>query len=455
MKRGAGSGGRADAHHKPARSKRALTVEAVRIESLAAGGAGVGRLDNGAAVFVPGAARGEDVEIEVDRDARPARGRLVRVLAPSPDRVEPACAHVALCGGCDFMHLSQRAQEEAHAEIVRSAITHATGSPPPPVRVHAAPASLGYRTRARLFARSERGRMRVGYRAAGSHALAAVETCVVLAPSIAVVLAEIPSLLEGSSGEGDVQITSGAGGRPCLDVVWRGELAPSAWAALDRRIAEGGLAGARVLLEGAKTPALFGDPRPVLEGPDGAPLVIAPGSFAQASDAGAALLARRVVELARRDPEAQAGAEGSHVGSVVELFAGSGTLSVLLARVASGFVSVESDEESVRAAKENLAARGLSGKITVADADTFVLPRADVVVLDPPRPGAPGASRAIVASRIDRVVYVACDPATLARDLGTLVRGGFSLTHLETVELFPQTSHVETVARLVRRRGAP
>jgi 23S rRNA (uracil1939-C5)-methyltransferase len=80
-------------------------------------------------------------------------------------------------------------------------------------------------------------------------------------------------------------------------------------------------------------------------------------------------------------------------------------------------------------------------------------PRPEVVVLDPPRAGAPGASRAIASARADRVVYVACDPATLARDLGGLVRAGYELTHLETVELFPQTSHMETLARLVRRRA--
>jgi 23S rRNA (uracil1939-C5)-methyltransferase len=142
------------------------------------------------------------------------------------------------------------------------------------------------------------------------------------------------------------------------------------------------------------------------------------------------------------------------VGPIVELFAGSGTLSVLLAAMTDSFVAVESDEDAVRCARENLAARGLSGKVTVTDADAYPIPpRAEVVVLDPPRAGAPGASRSIAASRVDRVVYVACDPTTLARDLGGLVRAGYALTHLETVELFPQTSHVETVARLVRRRG--
>jgi 23S rRNA (uracil1939-C5)-methyltransferase len=263
-------------------------------------------------------------------------------------------------------------------------------------------------------------------------------------------LGELPEVLTGAKGEGDVQIGLGAAGRLVVEIIWRGELSAATWKAIDQRITGGLWAGARVRLEGANTPAAFGDPRPVLEGADGAPLVIAAGSFAQSSDRGAALLARRVARLACEDVDA---AEPK-TGALLELFCGSGTLSILLAPIAASFVAVESDEEAARCARENLAARGLGGKITVANADAFPIPaRTEVVVLDPPRAGATGATGAIVTGRADRVVYVACDPATLARDLGVLVRAGFALTHLETIELFPQTSHVETVARLVRRRG--
>jgi 23S rRNA (uracil1939-C5)-methyltransferase len=398
------------------------------------------------AVFVPGTAPGEEIEAEVDRNSRPARGQLLRVIAPSPERVEATCCG----GGCDWMHLSVRAQETAHAEIVRAAVAHAIGKEPPTVRVHAAPSPLAYRTRARLFARNERGRLRVGYRAVGSHSLVAVSSCAVLAPSIAPALGELPEVLGGAKGDGDVQIGVGAGGRLVVEIAWRGELPPSTWKLIDQRVTDGLWAGARVRLEGVTTPAVFGDPRPVLEGADGAPLLIAAGSFAQSSDRGATLLARRVAQLACEDVEATE----PKLGPTLELFSGSGTLSILLAPIAASFVAVESDEEAARCARENLAARGLDGKVVVTNADAFAIPaRTEVVVLDPPRAGAPGATSAIAAGRADRVVYVACDPATLARDLGGLVRAGFTLTHLETIELFPQTSHVETVARLVRKRG--
>jgi 23S rRNA (uracil1939-C5)-methyltransferase len=143
---------------------------------------------------------------------------------------------------------------------------------------------------------------------------------------------------------------------------------------------------------------------------------------------------------------------------VVELFAGSGTLSVLLGRDAASFLAVEIAPQAVDAARENLRARGLGAdqgvKVTCADADAFAIPAAaTVVVLDPPRAGAPGASQAIARSGARAIVYVSCDPVTLARDLAVLAdaKSRFAITDMETFELFPQTSHVETVVRLARR----
>lgn len=436
----------------PTASAPSTKEHVLLIDTLAAGGAGVGSLEDGLRVFVPATVPGDRVVAAVQRDARPARGRIVRILEASPDRRDPLCPHVERCGGCDFIHITEAAQQKAHAEIVRKAVEHATGSSPPTIRVHPAQTSWHYRTRARLFVRGERHGVRVGYRGSASNQIADVDACAVLHPSIAVALEDLQLVFAGSKGEGDVQIARGAAGRLCVDAVWHGELPPSVWAAIDQRIKRDAWAGARVRVDGAKVPATFGDPRPVLEAADGQPLVIAAGSFAQASDEGANVLAQRVVALSRKDPDAEA--NDAALGTVVELFSGSGTFSVLLAKAASAFFSVESHEEAAQAARQNLAARGLSGKVTVTDADAFVLPaHVDVVVLDPPRSGAAGAVAAIIAARASRVVYVACDPATLARDLGTLVRAGFALTHLETFELFPQTSHVETVARLVRSRA--
>jgi 23S rRNA (uracil1939-C5)-methyltransferase len=425
--------------------------ETLRVESLVAGGAGVARLKSGAAVFVPRTAPGELIEAEVNAASRPATGRLLRVIEPSPERVAPPCPYVEACGGCDWMHLSARAQETSHAEIARGAIAHAVGAgaPVPEIRVHPAPAPLAYRTRARLFLKAERrGGVRVGYRAPGSNELTVVDACAVLDPAIAPLLADLVAVLAGAIGDGDAQLARGLGGRPVVSLTWRGELPTATWAALDAKIKGGAWAGARVALAGVGQPAVFGDPRPVLAGADGAPLLIAPGGFAQPSDAGAALLARRADELARIEAKPRP-------RHVVELFSGSGTLSVLLAAGAASFTAVELEAEACAAARHNLAARSLEGRVIAADADAFPIPPSTtIVVLDPPRVGAPGAAKAIAASGARVVVYVSCDAPTLARDLAVLTAAGTRLviTHVETFELFPQTSHVETMVRLERVR---
>ena len=422
--------------------------ETLRIESLAGGGSGVSRLASGAVVFVAGTAPGELVEAEVDIASKPPRGRVLRVVEASAERVTEPCPHVGSCGGCDWMHLSARAQQEAHAAIVRSAVAHALpGVTLPEIAVHSAPALLGYRTRARLYLKTDRRGVHVGYRAPGSHELAAIDTCVVLDPVVASAAGELCAVLAGARGEGDASVARGRGGLPVVSLSFKGDIAASTWAALDARVTRGAWAGAEVTLSGAGRAASFGDPRPVLTGADGAPLVIAAGGFAQPSDEGATRLARRVDELVRLPSGAL------RPRHVLELFAGSGTLSVLLARGAASFTAVELAADAVAAARDNLRARGLPARVHNGDADAFALPvEPGVVVLDPPRAGALGASRAIAASSARVVVYVACDPLTLARDLAVLTQNRLAVTHIETFELFPETSHVETVVRLARAR---
>lgn len=439
---------------KPRGAAHRADTRTLRIESIAAGGAGVAHHE-GRAVFVPRTAPGDLVLASIEPGGATQRGRLLRVIEPGPDRVSPPCRFVEACGGCDLMHLSAEAQRVAHRDIVLEAfrriagtfalpdlVTHTVPDPGADPGVH-----LAYRTRARLHARAHRGRIEVGYHAPGSHDLTRVDHCAVLVPELDALLGELPAVLQGATGAGEISVARGASALPVVDITWRGALPASLWARLDERVSSGRWAGARAWLEDAATPATFGDPRPVCEGADGRPLVLAAGGFAQPSDAAATVLARRTAELVRKS--------GDAIGTLVELFAGSGTLSILLAPLASKFIAVESQEESARAARHNLEARGAAAKVVTADADTFDLGRADVVVLDPPRTGARGAVQNIAASRARAVVYVACDPVTMARDIGVLAHAGFSPTDVETVEIFPQTSHVETLVRLVRRGGPP
>jgi 23S rRNA (uracil1939-C5)-methyltransferase len=422
---------------------RLLTLEAT-VGSLAPGGDGVAHVElerERRAVFLPGTAPGDVVRAEVDASRRPARGRVLEVLAAGEDRVSPACAWAARCGGCDWMHLSLEAQGRAHAEHVRAALPPAWRDVP--ISSHAADSPTGYRSRARLHVRCTRGRVDVGMHEARTHDLVTVETCVVLDPALEAARRALGAWLEGSRGRGEAQIALGSGRRPVLELRWTNEIAPACFGRLDKAVAAGELAGARVTLADATRPAVIGDPTPWIAGADDRPLRLAPGGFAQASERMNARLARHVAELARACAADRA----------VELYAGAGNLSVLLAREVRELVLVESSREACDAARANLAARGLSGRVVEADAETYAwAPTTRLVVLDPPRTGARAVAERLAASRVAHVVYVSCDAQTLGRDL-SLLAPAYAPRSIAAFEMFPQTSHVETVVALERLRG--
>ncbi len=426
---------------------RSLTLE-TDVAELSPGGEGVGICSIGGerrAVFVAGVLPGERVRVEVDPSRRPARGRLLEVLERSPSRVTPPCAHVDRCGGCDWMYVSQEAQAEEHAKIVGRLLG---GSVQP--KSHRAVRELGYRTRARVHVEAKRGRTDVGMFARRSHAPAVVDTCVVLHPILDRARAALATWLEGAKGRGEAQLGLGAPGearKAVLDLRWTGELPGAVFARLERAVAEGKLAGARVFAGAVRIPATIGDPTPYIAGADGGPLRLAPGGFSQATEEGNTLLAGRVAELARDLAR----------GPCIELFAGAGNLTVLLARDRE-VLAVEQDHEACIAARANLEARSLAARVVEADANAYPIPKpASLLVLDPPREGARAVAEALAAraskGRAPAIVYVACDPPTLARDVKILTDAGYVLQSVETFEMFPQTSHVETVVALVPPRG--
>ena len=411
-------------------------------------GAAVAELDDGRCVLVHGVAEGEQVEIELPRKGgRMPRARLRAVVEPSPARVTPPCPLSERCGGCDWMHLSAPTWGELHRRHVTDLLTHATGQERLPEIVYHRPNEpLGYRTRARLAVSATGGRVRVGFRRDRSRKVVEVDRCPVLCEALSEAPATMGRWLAGAQGTGEVQVALGSARRWVVDLHFDGELASDAFAAAAAQVEEGSWAGVDIWCAGATAPATFGDPRAVIAELDGAPLPIAAGGFAQASDRGAALLAARVAELVGRGAR----------GRLVELFAGSGTLSVVLAPLADSFLAVEQSPAALEQLRDNLAARGLAGKVKVGDANDLSVPRPTAtVVLDPPRAGARGATANLVAARPRQIVYVSCNATTLARDLAELCGGGYAITEIELFELFPQTSHVESVVRLVRGGGPP
>ncbi len=413
------------------------------VREVTATGDAIAKLEDGRCVLVGGVVQGERIELELPaKGGTMPRARLRGVLEPSEVRVAPPCPLVDRCGGCDWMHLSDEARGQLHLRHAAELVGRATGqSGWPDIPIHRPCDPLGYRTRARLVLSAKGSQVRVGYRRGKSHRLVAVDHCPVLCETLAAAPAEIARWLEGSEGEGEVQVALGEAGRWVLDLHFVGQLDAAVFATADRQVRGGAWAGVSIWCDGATVPATFGDPRAVIADLDGAPLTVAPGGFAQASDRGAVQLAMRLRELIQLAPG----------GRIVELFAGSGTLSVVLAPLADHYLAIEQSGPAAEQLRANLKARGIQAKVQVGDANQFVVPRPTAtVVLDPPRTGAREAVQRLVTARPRQVVYVSCNLATLARDLAVLTEAGYQVEQLELFELFPQTSHVETVVRLVR-----
>lgn len=414
------------------RGIRAPEIE-LDIEALGTGGEGLAHCE-GRAVFVGGTAPGERVVARLEGKG----ATLVRVIVPSAERKTPECADYAACGGCDWMHLREDAQRREHdlrlTRLLGTAVTH-----------HAASASLGYRTRLRLHVRSRGAAVQVGYFRARSNTLLVPRICHVADPRLDRARVALADVLRGPV-DGELSLALGAGELPVAELqLSAGEPSGALIGSLDRLVQSNAFAGMRVLFpHGA--PLVFGAPAPVMQAADGAPLTLAPGGFAQSASAINHELAVRVlaaIESLGLRPDAR----------VFEMHAGAGNFSVLLAARTTRLDTFELSAHAVVAARANLAARGLVAKVHEASAEGAALPnRLPLLVLDPPRDGAHQLMQNARTSRVQAIVYVSCDPVSLARDRA-LLGEDYTLARLELFEMFPQTRHVETLALFVRRPG--
>jgi 23S rRNA (uracil1939-C5)-methyltransferase len=393
------------------------TIE-TRIESLAAGGDGVGRTPDGRALFVPLTAPRDRVRVRiVESRSRFARGELEAVIEPSPDRVEPACAVFGRCGGCAWQHLDYPAQLSAKAQILRDALTRIGRlEVEEEIRVVPSPSAYGYRSRARPVQVGSA----VGFRMRGSRRVCAVDACPVLQPPLE---AELQRL-----------VAKAASGRSSSSEEVEWELAAGT---------DAELRATRISVASQGAPrrenihlAVAGDR-----------LRISTGVFAQAN----ALLLAELSEAVCR--EADRGI------TAVELFAGAGLLTLPLSRRFDCVWALESDPRAIADLRFNLEMAGRpnvdvrKGRVE-RNLSRLGLRSPDALVLDPPRTGLPRpALDALLNIRPRRVVYLSCDPATLSRDLARLCDDGYRLARIQAFDLFPQTPHVEALATLVPTRA--
>lgn len=381
------------------------------IDELAAGGDGVGRDATGRVTFVARAAPGDRVRALVtSATASYARAELREVCSPGPARREPGCAAFAAgCGGCQWLHVDEAAQRAAKEALVARALRRVAGLE---LRPLLAPApAWRWRRRARLHVRQGR----LGLYAHGSHALVALTSCPQLDERLDAVL---PLIAAACPPDGELALAVSA----------RGEVAlahQASWPEARALVGQAGIVGVVAADE------QYGEPLLELE----AGLWLGPLAFAQASAHASAALSSLVLEPL-----------GEGQGrALLELHAGAGTFTRGL--VAAGW--------QVTACDVVAPARLVPGaERWVCDAAEAVARMREqppaAVVLDPPRAGARELMPALAALGAATVVYVSCDPATLARDVEALVARGYRPLWAQPVDAMPQTSHIETVLVLAR-----
>jgi len=422
-------------------------METIGIKGIGSELQGVGRLRDGRAAFVPFSIPGEVVEVEVERDCgRYVEARAVRIVEPSPARVEPDCPTYGLCGGCQARHMAYPESLVLKRQRVEDALKRLGGFEAPDVR-----ATIGIEDplRARNKAEYAIADGKIGAFRLDSREIVPLSDCLLQRPESAAALKRLSGVnLEGLrfavtrvNRAGELMLTlSGDGDRPPFSAfpgaksLYYCKLKPRPQHALDGECRH--VAGAERLEE-----VLLGFR-----------FSLHPQSFFQVNvDQAERMYAIALDALELRGDE-----------TVLDAYAGAGTITLAAAQRAKAAVGVEISKPAVDDAKESARRNGLSDRARFALGDAAVeIPklakggaRFDAAILDPPRRGADArVLDELVRLSPARIAYISCDPGTLARDLKKLAEGGYALQWAQPVDMFAYTGHVETVCLMSRVEG--
>lgn len=436
---------------KPAKTQQRLTL---MVDNLTSEGEGVARR-NRDVYFVPGALPGEEVEVVLDGRRRKVwQTRLLSVLTPSPERVDPPCPHYQRCGGCDLQHLSYRAQVQFKQERVARELARQQASVP----LWADPITAEpwhYRRKARLGVRfsKDKGENFVGFREPASSHITNIDQCAVLPQHPALNWGMWRDVIHGLQGRALVTQIEVLLADNALALIVR-ILKPLSAADQDQliRTAEALQSPLPVQLwlkTARDVPAtrLWPEQAEALQhSVDGLALTVQPEDFIQVNGAVNRAMVQQALDWLQPGRD----------DLIWDLFAGHGNFSMPLAKRCQRVIAVEGEQGMVaslahQAEKLALPLQAICADLS-GDGGLQDLPQPDMVLLDPPRAGAAGIMNELIQRRVPRILYVSCDAATLARDLNTLTAAGYGIRQAGIMDMFPQTHHVETMVLLEKAK---
>ena len=437
------------------------------VTDYTAEGQGVAHIE-GCAVFIPNAIAGEKLKVRIEKAQKTwAAGKIVEILEKSPYRMNRECPVAKLCGGCDFWHMDYQEESRLKADRVRQCLNRMGGEALETVQILSAPTCYGYRNKAQYPVAEKKGKAYAGFFRAGTHDVVENKRCLILPPETDAVKDAVMDYVnqfrvpvyDETTHRGllrHIYVRRGVvSGQVLVCLVCNGNRLPRVPELLKRLEKIPGFTTLVLSVNTKKGNAVLGEEFITLHGPGyiedtlcGLTFRLSPRSFYQVNHH----QAQRLYEAAIT----QAEITGNDL--VLDLYCGVGTITLAMASAAGKVIGVEVIPQAVEDAKDNARRNGIvNAEFFCGDAGAAALElekkgiRPDVVVVDPPRKGLNADTiEALHRMQPRRIVYVSCDPATLARDVALLKERGYSLKNAMAADLFPRCAHVESVVTLCR-----
>jgi 23S rRNA (uracil1939-C5)-methyltransferase len=423
--------------------KNDFTLE---IESLAYGPYGIGRIDH-QVIMVPATVPGDKICARVtDSKGNYAVGEKIRLLQPSPLRQTPPCPYANDCGGCPWQQVQYAAQLKAKEQSVADALRRIGKLDGFELRpIIASPHEYHYRRRIRLQCDKAK---RIGFFRAFSHDLVEIEGCLIADGALNKVLHPLRSWMSDlDTAVEHVEIVSGDDPDEIVAVgKAAGEFMTRDDSVCERLLNQAtGING--LILRGENWRKAWGQTTVSIRNDDGICLKVEGNVFTQINAEGNRLLLKELLAAGGFEKNDQ----------LLELYSGAGNFTLSLANRAQNVVAVESYRQSIDSGKRSAQFNGIENIRWICAYVPVAVERLakqrerfSKIILDPPRAGAKGIDRDLSSFNAEKILYVSCNPATLARDLSELARHGYKLTLVQAIDLFPHTFHVETLAVMIR-----